>query len=126
MEASKPGSGLTRGEVPSGSQAACEHAFVISQGSAYSRFQRALTTGNLQVIEAAAAELPTVGLDDALAILAVLAQTSDPRFDRAAARWGGRLLTETPAGLREARFALALVEQLPAGRDVLRGLTRRR
>jgi hypothetical protein len=58
--------------------AACEHLFVTSQGSAYGRFQRALATGNLQVIEAAAAELPAVGLDDALAILVVLAQTGDP------------------------------------------------
>ncbi len=66
--------------------------FVTSQGSAYSRFQRALTTGNLGVIEAAAAELPRVGLDDALAILVVLAQSADPRFDRVAARWVGRLL----------------------------------
>lgn len=47
---------------------------------------RALTTGNLQVIESAAAEL-TGGLDAVPAILVVLAQTSDPRFDRAAARW---------------------------------------
>ncbi len=90
--------------------AACEHLFVTSQGSAYGRFQRALATGNLQVIEAAAAELPAVGLDDALAILAVLAQTGNPRFDRAAARWVGRLLTETPAALGDARFAVALVE----------------
>ena len=57
------------------------------------------------MIKAAAAELPRVGLDDALAILIVLAQTNDPRFDRAAARWVGRLLTETPAGLSDARFA---------------------
>jgi hypothetical protein len=39
-----------------------------------------------------------------LAILAVLAQTAHPQFDRAAARWFGRLLTETPAGLRDARL----------------------
>jgi hypothetical protein len=97
-----------------------------SQGSAYSRFQRALTTGNLQLIETAASELPIVGIDDALAILVVLAQTGDPRFDRAAARWVGRLLTETPAGLRDARLALALIEQLPAGQDALHGLARRR
>ena len=100
--------------------------FVTSQGTAYSRFQRALTTGNMRAIEAAAAELPRVGLDDALAILVVLAQTSDPRFDRAAARWVGRLLTETPAGLSDARFALALVERLPACRNALYGLARRR
>ena len=104
----------------------CEHLFVTSQGSPYSRFQRALGTGNMHVIEAAAAELPAVGLEDALAILVVLAQTGDPRFDRAAARWVGRLLTETPAGLVDARFALALVERLPRCRDALHGLARRR
>ncbi len=104
----------------------CEHLFVTSQGSPYSRFQRALGTGNMHVIEAAAAELPAVGLEDALAILVVLAQTGDPRFDRAAARWVGRLLTETPAGLVDARFALALVERLPSCRDALHGLARRR
>jgi hypothetical protein len=100
--------------------------FVTSQGSAYARFQRALTTGNLHIVEVAAAELPTVGLDDALAILVLLAQTDDARFDRAAARWIGRLLTETPAGLSDARFALALVERLPGCRDALHALARRR
>ena len=83
-------------------------------------------TGNLHVIETAAAELPNVGLDDALAILVVLAQKSDARFDRAAARWVGRWLTETPAGLSDARFALALVERLPSCREALHGLARRR
>jgi hypothetical protein len=55
----------------------------------------------------------------------LLAQTDDPRFDRAAARWVGRLLTETPTGLRDARSALALVERLPVGQDALHGLARR-
>jgi len=83
-------------------------------------------SGSRALIEAAAAELPKIGLDDALAILIVLAQANDPRFDRAAARWVGRLLTETPAGLSDARFALALVERLPGCRDALHGLARRR
>ena len=100
--------------------------FVTSQGSAYSRFQRALSTGNLQLIEAAAAELPRVSLEDALAILIVLAQREDPQFERASARWVGRLLSETPAGLSDARFALALVERLPSCRDALSGLARPR
>ena len=99
---------------------------MTSQGSAYSRFQRALATGNIDIVEAAAAELPTIGLDDALAILVLLAQAGDPRFDRAAARWVGRLLTETPTGLGDARFALALVERLPGCRHALHGLARRR
>jgi hypothetical protein len=42
------------------------------------------------------------------------------------ARWIGRLLVETPAGLRDARYALALVEQLPRCRDALHGLARQR
>jgi hypothetical protein len=100
--------------------------FVTSQGRAYSRFQRALATGNLQVIEAAARELPRIGLDDALLILSLLADSGDPRFDRAAARWIGRLLIETPAGLRDARYALVLVERLPRCRDALHELARRR
>ncbi|MEA2155690.1 MAG: hypothetical protein QOE11_1830 [Solirubrobacteraceae bacterium] len=99
---------------------------MTSQGHAYARFQRALATGNLGLIEAAAAELPRVGLDDALVILSLLAAGDDPRFDRAAARWIGRLLVETPAGLPDARYALALVERLPACRDALHGLARRR
>lgn len=99
---------------------------MTSQGSAYSRLQRALLTGNLVLVEAAAAELPRIGLDDALTILALLADAGDPRFDRAAARWVGRLLVETPACLGDARYALALVERLPACRDALHGLARRR
>ncbi|MEA2187058.1 MAG: hypothetical protein QOK16_2069 [Solirubrobacteraceae bacterium] len=80
----------------------------------------------MKVIEAATAELPNVGLDDALAILVVLAQTSDPRVDRAASHRVGRLLTETPAGLGDARFALALVERLPRCQKALHELARRR
>lgn len=78
------------------------------------------------IIEAAAVELPKIGLEDALLILSLLAERADPRFDRAAARWLGRLLLETPAGLSDARFALALVERLPTCRSALHGLARRR
>jgi hypothetical protein len=99
---------------------------MASQRYAAARFQRALATGDLEPIEAAASDLPTVGLDDALVILSLLADSGDPRFDRAAARWIGRLLIETPASLSDARFALALVERLPARREDLHGLARRR
>lgn len=37
-----------------------------SQGNAYARFRRALLTGNLTIIDAAARELPQVGTGDAL------------------------------------------------------------
>ena len=38
------------------------------KGSPYANFRRALATGNLLLIRAAAAELPTVNLDDALEV----------------------------------------------------------
>jgi hypothetical protein len=71
-----------------------------------------------RIILPAAAKLDHVGLDDALEILSLMTQDGDPRFERAAARWIGRLLTETPLiTLKEARWAIALVEQLPRCRS---------
>jgi hypothetical protein len=68
----------------------------------------------------------TVGLDDALRILVVMAEKRDPRLERAAVRWVGRLLTETPTSLRDARFALAMVERLPECSESLHRLAVRR
>ena len=56
-----------------------------------------------------------------------MAQEGDSRFERAAARWVGRLLTETPPlTLKEARWVLAMVEQLPRCQESLRRLAQRR
>jgi hypothetical protein len=68
----------------------CEHMFVTSQGSAYGRFIRALATGNLTIIKAAAAELPRVGLQDALEVCLLFREEAGGRFERAAVRWLGR------------------------------------
>jgi hypothetical protein len=95
--------------------------------AARTRFQRSLETRRLPIVLAAAAELQTIQLDDALEILILMAHEQDPRFEKAAARWIGRLLTETPPlTLREARWAIAMVEQLPACRESLSRLVRRR
>ena len=96
------------------------------KGSPYANFQRALQTRKLSIVLPAAAELQTVQLDDALEILILMATENDPRFDRAAARWVGRLLTETPIGLADGRYAIALVERLPQCSETLRRLARRR
>jgi hypothetical protein len=80
----------------------------------------------LDAVLAAAAELPHVGLNDALEILALLAESGDPRFERAAVRWLGRLLLETRATLRDVRFAVVLVERLPQGLATLHRLARAR
>ena len=69
---------------------------MTSAGSPYSRFQRALKTGNLSIIRAAAAELPNVSLLDALSICVVIRDRRPDAFERAAVRWLGRFASERP------------------------------
>ena len=101
--------------------------FVSINGSPYANFRRSLETRNLKIVLAATAELQQINLADSLEILVLMAEASDPRFERSAARWIGRLLTETPPmTLREARWVVAMVEQLPACRESLSRLAQRR
>jgi hypothetical protein len=73
---------------------------VSTQGSPYARFPRALETGNLTIVRAAAAELPTINLDDA--------------HEAAVIRWVGRLCLKRPeTTITELRLALAAFERLP-------------
>jgi hypothetical protein len=91
----------------------CEHPFVTSYGSPYARFRRALDTGNLLLIRAAAKELPQVSLPDALRMIYVMAEASDRLYERAAMRWLGRFCLEHPGAtledLRRANAALTAV-----------------
>jgi len=103
---------------------------VTSSGSPYSRFRRALATGNLSVVRAAAAELPAVDLADALAICLLMSMRDDERFERAAVRWLARLALERPAvGLGELRSGLVAFEAMPynpaAARETLAELCER-
>jgi hypothetical protein len=67
---------------------------MTSQGRPYTKFQRALKTGNAHIALAAAAELKTIGLADALS-LTLLVRDDDPiRYDRAAVRWLALLLAQ--------------------------------
>ena len=85
--------------------------FVTSQGSAYSRFQRALKTGRASLAWNAAGELEHIDLQDALAL--VLLVVDEPLFARAAARWLGRLCLETPVSLRQAQLLAVSLAGLP-------------
>ena len=99
--------------------------FVSIKGGSYARFRRAIESGNLALIRGAAGELPVVNLDDALAILPVIASEEPERYERAACRWLARLALERPVGLEEIRLALAALDELPvrpAARSVLAGL----
>lgn len=74
-------------------------------GSAYARFQRALATGNLHLIRAAAAELPRVDLADALAVCMAIRESEPQRFERAALRWLARYAVEKAASVADVRAA---------------------
>jgi hypothetical protein len=105
----------------------CEHAFVSPEASTYVRFRRSLETQRLADVLPVAAELPWISLSDSLEILTLMAQEADPRFDKAAARWIGRLLLETPPlTLAELRWVVAMIERLPRCYEALHRYARRR
>ncbi|MGO9754469.1 MAG: hypothetical protein ACLP8S_24295 [Solirubrobacteraceae bacterium] len=89
--------------------------FVTSDGNPYTRFRRALETGNEALVTAAALELPRVALDDALRICLVLRGGDPARYERAAVRWLGRFALEahnvTIDDLRVAAEALAALPE---------------
>jgi hypothetical protein len=89
--------------------------FVTSQGSAYARFQRALKTGNINVIRGAEAELPVVDLGDALAVCVAIREAEPHRFERAALRWLARFCVERrEATLQEVQAAAWAFENMAA------------
>jgi hypothetical protein len=96
---------------------------MTASGSPYARFQRALATGNVDVVRMAAAELPRIGVAEAAAILLVI-QRSDPgQYERAAIRWLGRLCLErTGVDLVDLSRAAAALDELPERPDAARPL----
>jgi uncharacterized protein (DUF2384 family) len=110
---------------PAASSSVWEHTFVSIKGSSYANFRRALLSGNMTIIESAAAELPGVDLADALRILVVMAKSHDERYERAAARWTARVTSERSLGVQESRRVLGLVEVLPDAPDAVEPVLRR-
>jgi hypothetical protein len=90
----------------------CEHTFADFAGTRLRRLSRALDRGNASAALAAAADLPHVGLVDALE-LCLLLRDDGARFDRAIVRWQARYATET-AGVTvdEAQAVLATLAAL--------------
>lgn len=91
----------------------------MNTGSAYARFQRALKTKNLELIRSTAAELPQVGLDDALYVCVLLRDREPERYERAAVRWIGRFCVEkhevSLVDVDHARAAFSLMRDDPEG-----------
>jgi hypothetical protein len=103
---------------------------MLSQGSAYGRFTRALAQRNIRGAEIAAKEMGGLSLIDALDYLVLLAELQPERAQAAALRWHGRLELESPTlTLVESQLALAALAYLCAGDreavEILRRLLRR-
>jgi hypothetical protein len=87
---------------------------VSIKGSSYARFRRALDSGNVTLVRAAAAELPTINLDDALRVCLLLRRADAALYERAVVRWLGRLALEHHgATLAMLHQAVAAFERLP-------------
>ena len=88
---------------------------MTSDGNPYTRFRRALDTGNEALVTAAALELPRIALEDALRICLVLRSGDPDRYERAAVRWLGRFALEAREvridDLRQAAEARAVLPQ---------------
>ena len=80
------GADLTRAgkDEASGLCAVREHRLTDEPMVAYIRFQRAGRTGSLNIVRAAAAELPRVDLRDALSLRMAIRDAERERFERAA------------------------------------------
>src|ERR1700733_12205249 len=98
---------------------------MTSQGDPYTRLRRGLKTrSRALLIRAAAAELPSVPLEDALDICLALLELEPDTYPRTATRWGSRLAIERKLDLVDAQLALAALAALPgagakAGADAL-------
>jgi hypothetical protein len=90
---------------------------MTSQGSAITRLHRVIASPGTTAVQirAAAAELPRVGLEDALAILLALYDREPTSYPRTAARWGARLTIERRITLADAQLTLAALAVLPEG-----------
>jgi hypothetical protein len=79
-------------------------------------------------IRAAAAELPSVDLADALAVCQLMRDTEPGAYEAAALRWLTRLCAERDVSLDdalEAALALRRLEEAPWAAEALRELTQR-
>src|SRR4051812_9624056 len=98
---------------------------MTSDGSPLVRLRRALRAGDLLLVRTSAAEMPFIGLADALAILELIKAQDEQRFESAAIRWAGRLAMEVPElTLAQLRLAVDALDELPAAeaRATLRSL----
>ena len=87
--------------------------FVTVQGSPLTRLRRALAGGDLTAARAAAAELRHVELEEAAALLVLIAQADPEKLDSASVRFLGRACIEQSfITLGDAQLLAACLAQL--------------
>jgi hypothetical protein len=90
--------------------------FVTAQGSPLTRLRRALAGGDLLAARTAASDLAHVGLDEAAALLVLIASEDPARLDAAAVRFLGRACLERSfITLGDAQLLVACLAQLERG-----------
>jgi hypothetical protein len=103
---------------------------MTAQGSALTRFRRAVAHRDLLGAETTLREMAVVDLLDALDYVALLGELRPERMERAAVRWHARLEAEAPLlTLADSQLALAALTSLRGGdgdaAEILRRLVRR-
>jgi hypothetical protein len=86
---------------------------VTAQGPPLTRLRRALAGGDLLAARTAASDLPHVGLDEAAALLVLIAREDPEKLNAAAVRFPGRACLERSfITLDEAQLLVARLTQL--------------
>lgn len=85
---------------------------MTAEGSPRARFRRAIERRSLLNAELAAREMGKVALEEALQLVVLYAEQADPRADRAAVKFLGRLFTEKRMELSLAAQCVQLVAAL--------------
>jgi hypothetical protein len=91
--------------------------FVTSQGSTRTQFRRALRSGDPVLVLTTAADVERLKLAEAFAVVLVLADAGDARYERAAARLVSRAANEVDAALADVALLAGAFALLPAARD---------
>ena len=94
---------------------------MTAQGSALTRYRRAVERRHIFGAEIAAKEMAYVSLRDALGLLALYASEDSPKYGKAATRWLGRLALESDdLSLDDLQLAAAALQALPHCADLRR------
>jgi hypothetical protein len=90
--------------------------FVTAHGSPLTRLRRALAGGDLPAARTAASDLPHVALEEAAALLVLIAGEDPEKLDAAAVRFLGRACLERSfITLADAHLLVACLAQLERG-----------